>query len=107
MAILNKDDFKNKWSGKITDNDELLVELLEDVEDSFEQVAVDTVNEFEQKYNDLMAKYKSRFLSGSENAEGDVQETKPEENSENNEGLEEVEIVEAEDIFEEVEKDGD
>lgn len=99
MAKLSKEDFKTKLSEKITDNDELLVELLEDVEDSFEQVAVDTVNEFETKYNDLLAKYKSRFLQGSEGTE-----TAPEGTSENNEGLEEVEIVEEEDIFEEVEK---
>ena len=98
MAKLSKEDFKTKLSEKITDNDELLVELLEDVEDSFEQVAVDTVNEFETKYNDLLAKYKSRFLQGSEGSEG------TEGTSENNEGLEEVEIVEEEDIFEEVEK---
>ena len=35
MAKLNKEDFKNKYSEKFKDNDELLIELLEDVEDSF------------------------------------------------------------------------
>ena len=34
MAKLSKDEFKQKYSEIITDNDDLLIPLLEDIEDS-------------------------------------------------------------------------
>ena len=102
MAKRTKDEMKQRMSEIITDNDELLVEILEDIEDSFETVIENVTDEYETKYNELLAKYKDRFLAG-ESSEPET--TGAEENGASNEdGLEEVEIVEKEDIFEEVEK---
>lgn len=69
MAKLNKEDFKTKYSEKFKDNDELLIELLEDVEDSFDAPSDELeslkgeLEKSKNDFNDLKEKYKQRFLS--------------------------------------------
>ena len=68
MAKLGRDEFNKKYSEKIND-DSLLIELLEDATDSFDNESeVNSLKaELEQKnreYEELKSKYKERFLSG-------------------------------------------
>lgn len=70
MAKLGKDEFNKKYSEKINDDD-LLIELMEDATDSFDNESeVNTLKEMleqkEKEYEDLKAKYKERFLSSDE-----------------------------------------
>jgi len=70
MARLGKDEFNKKYSEKINDDD-LLIELMEDATDSFDNESeLNSLKaELEQKnkeYEDLKAKYKERFLSSDE-----------------------------------------
>ena len=70
---LDKQGLKQKVSENITDN-EILIPLLEDIEDSFvEEQQVDTseldalnqqIADLETKYTELEEKYKQRFLGG-------------------------------------------
>lgn len=62
---LSKEDFKKKISEKIVDNDELVIELLEDIEDSFLDGEEDTseLEEIKTKYEELRDRYKERFLT--------------------------------------------
>ena len=74
---LSKEDLIKKINEKAIDED-IKVELIEDVSDSFEvaEVVEDKTEELEEmtrKYEELREKYKERFLSGS-----DVEEEKPE-----------------------------
>ena len=70
MAKLDKDAFLTKYSDKIKDNDDLVIELMEDIEDSF---ATDTkevdklkadLDAKSKEYDSLKERYKGRFLSG-------------------------------------------
>lgn len=88
MAKLSKEELKKKIDEKISDDD-LKIELLEDIEDSFNDEAI---KEFEARYEaekadleaqianekayimDLKARYKERFLKGSEEKE-DIDES--------------------------------
>lgn len=56
MTKLSKDEIIAKINDKIVDNDELKVELLEDISDSF---IVDNteLNEMTSKYEDMKSKY--------------------------------------------------
>lgn len=68
MAKLGKDEFNKKYSEKIND-DNLLIELMEDATDSFDNHnEVETLKaeleESNRKYAELQNKYKERFLSG-------------------------------------------
>lgn len=95
---LSKEDLIKKINEKAIDED-IKVELIEDVSDSFEvaEVVEDKTEELEEmtrKYEELREKYKERFLSGS-----DVEEEKSEE-----EGLKEEEVVDVKEIFEEEEE---
>lgn len=100
---LSKEELKKKIDEKISDED-LKIELLEDIEDSFNDEAI---KEYEARYEaekadleaqianekayimDLKAKYKERFLKGSE-----VEEPKNEEIDE----VEEKEVVDIKEI---------
>lgn len=70
---LSKEEFKKKIDEKI-DNEDLKIELLEDVEDSFEVSTEDETEKVEKTaYDEVVAerdeikrKYKERFLSGEE-----------------------------------------
>ena len=102
MAKLSKDELLKKISEKVTDED-LSIELMEDIEDSFNDEAM---KEYEARYNaekadleaqianekayimDLKAKYKERFLEGTDEKE---------ENSEDTE-LKEKEIIDVKEI---------
>ena len=73
MAKLTKDEIKQKISEKIVDNDDLVIELLEDIEDSFD-VSSDLESQIENlrqeletrndEVSSLKKKYKERFLGG-------------------------------------------
>jgi len=67
MARLGKDEFNKKYSEKINDDD-LLIELMEDATDSFDNESEvnslkEKLEQKEKEYEDLKAKYKERFLS--------------------------------------------
>lgn len=69
MAKLGREEFSKKYSEKITDNDELLIEIMEDFTDSInneEEIKSlkDELDKKERDYEDLKEKYKERFLSG-------------------------------------------
>ena len=73
MAKLGRDEFNKKYSEKITDNDELLIELMEDVADSMDNKESEELSkikseldDYKMKYDDLREKYKERFLSSEE-----------------------------------------
>ena len=86
MAKLSKDELKTKLSVKITDNDDLVIELLEDIEDSFD---VEVDNSLQEELDSIKAeivtkdeeiatlkqKYKERFLSGVADSEEKIEVT--------------------------------
>lgn len=94
---LSKQELKQKISDNIKDNDDLVISLLEDIEDSMiennEQVIDETnkkeLEDLKWKYEDLKAKYKERFLSGAENKEKNTEDT----------GLEEKEVIDVKDLY--------
>lgn len=93
MAKLGKDEFNKKYSEKIVDNDDLLIELMEDIADSVDvesdelEKAKAELNDYKAKYDDLKSKYKERFLSSE-----DIPEEKMDEK------LEEKEVVDIKEI---------
>ena len=77
---LNKEELKHKISDLGLD-DETTIDLLEDIEDSFTDSSnAEDLNALQDKYNNLLAKYKSRFLSKEDNKndEEDEEELKEE-----------------------------
>lgn len=88
---LSKEELKKKVSEIVTDND-IAIQLLEDIEDSFEVNEADNteVEELQKKLEDLQEKYKTRFLQG--NSE------EPKKEDEEKEGLKEEEIVDIKEI---------
>lgn len=94
---LSKQELKQKISDSITDNDDLVISLLEDIEDSMtennESVMDETkakeLEELKWRYEDLKAKYKERFLKGDEVE--DEKEDSPE--------MEEKEVIDVKEIF--------
>lgn len=96
MAKITKDELKSKISELVPDT-EVAVALLEDVEDSFiepDTSAVDELNEklteSENKYNDLLEKYKNRFT--------EKIEEKTEEKVEEPTGLQEENIIDVKEV---------
>ena len=93
MAKLGKEEFNKKYSEKIVDNDDLLIELMEDVSDSVEtnneelDKMKSELDDYKSKYEDLKSKYKERFLSS---------EVIPE--KEEKEELEEREVIDIREI---------
>ena len=92
---LSKEELKAKYNEMIQDND-ILISLLEDIEDSMEAPAeVDTseldskIDELQSKLDDLTEKYKARFLSSEE---------KTEEPENEDEGLKEEEVIDIKEI---------
>ena len=98
---LNKEDIKKKVNEIVTDND-VAIQLLEDIEDSFDESAeVDNtkidelqakIDEQQSKIDELQEKYKERFLTG--NKEEKTEDKKPEEDD----GLEEKDIIDIKEI---------
>ena len=83
---LSKEDFKKKVNEMEIDN-ERKIELLEDIEDSFDvQENNSEYEELKTKYEELQEKYKARFF------DGEIE--KPEETEE----LEEIEEIDVEEI---------
>lgn len=86
---LSKEDLKKKVNEMEID-DEKKIELLEDIEDSFEgQEENGELEELKTKYEELKEKYKARFFDGK--AEDNKEEKKSEE-------LEEVEEIDVKEI---------
>ena len=84
---LSKEDFKKKVNDMEID-DETKIELLEDIEDSFEVENDNTeLEEIKTKYEELKEKYKARFLDS---------DSKEDENEK--EEIKEVEEVDVEEI---------
>lgn len=96
---VTKQELKQRISDSITDNDDLVISLLEDIEDSMQESTENVINETLQKenedlkykYENLKARYKERFLSG-DNAEEKIEEDKKEE------GLQEKEYIDIKEI---------
>ena len=106
MAVYSLDDFKRKLSDKIVDNDDLVIELLEDLDDSFtpkeneeleemKKIIIEKDAEIEKakaELLDLKAKYKERFLSPASESEVEtIDEKVPEE-------VEEEEVIDIKEI---------
>lgn len=106
MAVLSLDDFKKKLSEKIVDNDDLVIELLEDVDDSFtpkeneeleemKKLMLEKDAEIERAKADLLdmkARYKERFLGpASADEVTTIEEKVPEE-------VEEKEVIDIKEI---------
>lgn len=73
MAKMSKEELKKKISESITDNEDLVIELLEDIEDSVDVVdnsendSLRTeLEEAKSKVKEITQKYKERFLSNSD-----------------------------------------
>ena len=95
MARLNKDEFNKKYSDMITDNDDLLIALMEDFSDSIstdesEELATlrAELEDAKAKVVDITERYKARFLSA-------IEEPKEEEKEEE---IEEKEIIDVNEI---------
>lgn len=84
---LSKQELKQRISDSITDNDDLVISLLEDIEDSVsetnENILDETVRkeleELKWKYEDLKAKYKERFLKGDDKKDEEEKDDEMEE----------------------------
>ena len=86
MAKLTKEELKQKYNEQITDNDDLLISLLEDIEDSMleENISEEEKKELETLREDiakkdaeieeLKRKYKERFLSATDEEERLIKE---------------------------------
>lgn len=86
MAKLTKEEMKQKYNETITENDDLLISLLEDIEDSMEDVVfseeekkeLETLREDiakkDAEIEELKRKYKERFLSATDEEEPKVEE---------------------------------
>ena len=65
MAKLTKDEFIKKYNEKLADNNELAVELMEDITDSIES-DISELEDMKKKYDDLLNRYKERFMAPEE-----------------------------------------
>lgn len=90
MAKLTKDQLKQKISDNITDNDDLVISLLEDIEDSIdtssqsilEETARKELEDLQFRYADLKRKYKERFLDSGKKEDEKIEEDDIEEKKE-------------------------
>lgn len=96
MAKLNKDEFNKKYSDMITDNDDLLIALMEDFSDSISTDESEELTslraeleEAKAKVVDITERYKARFLSAIED---------PKEEKEEEKEIEEKEIIDVNEI---------
>lgn len=74
---LSKEELKKKVN-EMNIDDETKIELLEDIEDSFEASEVDNteLEEIKTKYEELKEKYKARFLDSDSKEEEEEKEVK-------------------------------
>ena len=88
MTKLSKDEFITKINDKLGDNEELKVELMEDITDSFTEDKTELnemtskYEDMKSKYEDLQTKYKERFMNPSEVIEVEVKNPYSEEEKE-------------------------
>lgn len=96
---MSKQELKQRISDSIKDNDELVISLLEDVEDSMSEGSNDDVQmetlkkeneELKWKYEDIKTRYKERFLAGVDEIKENPEEKIDE--------VEEKEVVDIKDI---------
>lgn len=95
---LSKQELKQRISDAITDNDDLVISLLEDIEDSMvensesvmDETKMKELEELKWKYDDLKTKYKERFLKGEEMPEDNTEE--------DDEGMKKEEVVDIKEI---------
>lgn len=95
---LSKQELKQKISDSIKDNDALVIDLLEDIEDSMIEDNQSVMDETKQKeYDDLkfkyvtlQEKYKQRFLNGNDDEGKDDEE--------NDDELKEEEVIDVKEI---------
>ena len=95
MAKLTKDEFISKYNEKLADNSELAVELMEDITDSIDS-DISELEDMKKKYDDLLNRYKERFMNPEEVKE-EIKEEVIEEPQE--------EVIDVEEIFEEEKED--
>lgn len=69
MAKLTSDEFSSKYAERITDNDDLLIEIMEDFSDSISSDESeelknlrDELEKTKEDFLDLKEKYKQRFM---------------------------------------------
>ena len=89
MAKLTKEEFIKKYNEKLADNSELAVELMEDITDSIES-DISELEDMKKKYDDLLNRYKERFMSADEVVE-EVKEEATEE-------VDEEEVIDVKEI---------
>lgn len=89
MAKLSKEEFISKYNEKLADNQELAVELMEDITDSIDS-DISELEDMKKKYDDLLNRYKERFMNPEEVKE-EIKEEVIDEPKEN--------VVDVEDIF--------
>lgn len=97
MAKLTKEEFIKKYNEKLADNSELAVELMEDITDSIDS-DISELEDMKKKYDELLNRYKERFMNPEEVKE-EIKEEVIEEPKEN--------VVDVEDIFTEEKKEVD
>lgn len=96
MAKLTKEELIKKVSEKVTDA-EVQVELMEDITDSFGDVVDNSeLEELKVKYDELMNKYRDRFLEVKEVKE-EIEQAQ-EENSEEIDEVKEEEVIDIQEI---------
>lgn len=95
MANLTKEEFIKKYNEKLADNSELAVELMEDITDSIDS-DISELEDMKKKYDELLNRYKERFMNPEEVKE-EIKEEVIEEPKEN--------VVDVEDIFTEEKED--
>lgn len=101
MAKLTKDEFIAKINEKLGDNPELAVELMEDITDSFQDVDLSGYVE-KLVYDELLQKYKDRFMNPEE-VPSEIKEEVVDEVKEDSE----EDVIDVQDIFVEEEKEED
>ena len=97
MAKLTKEELIAKVNEKLADNGELAVELMEDITDSFD-ADTSELDALKVKYDELLNRYKERFVSG---------EDIPEVEKEPEVVDEEEKVIDVQEIFDEDEKKED
>lgn len=96
MSKLTKEELIGKVNERLSDNSELAVELMEDITDSM--VEGEVTDEYKTKYEELLNRYKERFVSpekAEEITKGDDVETDSEEEK----------VIDVENIYEEKKED--
>lgn len=95
MAKLTKEELIKKVSEKVTDA-EVQVELMEDITDSFGDVVDNSeLEELKVKYDELMNKYRDRFLEVKEVKE-EIEDAQKEDSEEDE--LKEEEVIDIQEI---------